>query len=679
MKKSFLFALLLSVPTLTWAAYGDTFTSKTVEGIDMAFMVLNETSKTCMAGIGQSRENPAVDKATSGKVTVPENANGYTVVSLNSFAFYDCSDITELILPSTLTRIGNQSIIGCHQLTVLKIPASVNTLEKYSIGGNNNLTAFVVDQDNSVFCSRDGLLLSKDKKVLHAYPSGLTGEYTIPSDIVEVANSAFYGCSLSKLTIPSTVKSVSTYLAYNSQNLTSVVWEPAEVPIPTGAFQYCNNLSNFSFPEGIKSIGDQAFMQAGFTELVLPESLQSVGAYAFMSCWKMRRLSFSTELGKIGFRAFSGCYLNEITINFTTDNLFYNNISDETFSTSVFSSATLNVPTGTKNFFNTAEGWKNFENVSEYGPEVTPDIPIRKVTRHTVMEEATGCWCQWCIRGIIGMKKAKEKYGDQFIGIAIHSSDVMDIDSYIDLHPSGYPTCRVDRAEEEYYPDDISHVEDALKLIPTVDVTVTGTWNSDKTKVNVSSVTELLTNAKGFSVAYALVGDHVKGSSNKWYQNNGYSGTNSTDPDYQKYAKLPSTITDIAFDDVMIGSSYNTQGENLASPFTGDFKAGLKKRNTYTLSLPSDQELANAIDKDQVYVVAIVTNADGTIANAAKAKVTIAEPGHEKMNADAIMVIVNYLLGNPPADFNQSDYDVNQDGKVDIADVVTIVKALSGI
>lgn len=51
--------------------------------------------------------------------------------------------------------------------------------------------------------------------------------------------------------------------------------------------------------------------------------------------------------------------------------------------------------------------------------------------RAFVVEEWTGTWCAWCVRGIVGMEYMREKYGDKgFIGIAVHDGDAMQTNSY---------------------------------------------------------------------------------------------------------------------------------------------------------------------------------------------------------------------------------------------------------
>lgn len=70
------------------------------------------------------------------------------------------------------------------------------------------------------------------------------------------------------------------------------------------------------------------------------------------------------------------------------------------------------------------------------------------IPRVQVIEEATGTWCGWCVRGIVGMTQLEEKYPDSFIGLAIHGDDAYAEDSYSPFlqRISGYPFALINRS-----------------------------------------------------------------------------------------------------------------------------------------------------------------------------------------------------------------------------------------
>lgn len=70
------------------------------------------------------------------------------------------------------------------------------------------------------------------------------------------------------------------------------------------------------------------------------------------------------------------------------------------------------------------------------------------IPRVQVIEEATGTWCGWCVRGIVGMNQLEEKYPDTFIGLAVHGNDAYATDSYASFlqRISGYPFALINRS-----------------------------------------------------------------------------------------------------------------------------------------------------------------------------------------------------------------------------------------
>ena len=70
--------------------------------------------------------------------------------------------------------------------------------------------------------------------------------------------------------------------------------------------------------------------------------------------------------------------------------------------------------------------------------------------RTLVVEEATGGWCGWCVRGLVGMAYMRENYPDTFIGIGVHDGDAYQInayDSWMGTNISGYPSALANRAK----------------------------------------------------------------------------------------------------------------------------------------------------------------------------------------------------------------------------------------
>ena len=280
---------------------------------------------------------------------------------------------------------------------------------------------------------------------------------------------------------------------------------------------------------------------------------------------------------------------------------------------------------------------------------VTNKVVTKIATRRTVVEEFTGTGCGWCPRGWAGMELLKETK-ENFIGIAFHkfnSSDPMYVANYYptsSLGIDGAPGCAMDRkllGIDPYYGTDDSIVDDfdaCNAILPDVDVTVSGKFNDDFTAVDITADIEYLIDGGKYTVVYVLTADGLSGTTTAWKQSNYYSSYSPTgDPLIDQFCrggKYGASSVFLVFNDVMIGSSYNNSGVNQAPALTGEVKAGEIATGTYTISMPTKTTLKEAINNDEVYAVALVIANDGTIANAARAKVTGTETGIGQAIAD---------------------------------------------
>jgi hypothetical protein len=73
-----------------------------------------------------------------GNVNIPEtvtyNNSNYSVTSIESYAFYYCSSMTSVTIPSTVTSIGSEAFEGCSNLTSISIPNSVTKIGMNAFG-----------------------------------------------------------------------------------------------------------------------------------------------------------------------------------------------------------------------------------------------------------------------------------------------------------------------------------------------------------------------------------------------------------------------------------------------------------------------------------------------------------------------------------------------------------------
>ena len=279
-------------------------------------------------------------------------------------------------------------------------------------------------------------------------------------------------------------------------------------------------------------------------------------------------------------------------------------------------------------------------------PVTTSDFTLitleKLIARNVAVEQFTGTGCGWCPRGHVGMAKMREAFGDRFIGIAIHqysnqSSDAMYLapSKYANHGLNGAPSCRLNRGEsmDPYYgsgEDVLYDMQQALAVPALAEVSVSGVMDTNKTKIDAkATLTPLI--AGNYTLEFVAVADGLTGTGTGWQQTNYYSTqyasqtgiTKSSLPeDLQYLFDLRSTFTG-TFNDVAIASSY-VSSKNQVEKLT--LTANEEREVSYTITMPTYTKLKNALKDDQIYVVALLVDAQGKIVQAAKQQVSIADP-----------------------------------------------------
>ncbi len=247
--------------------------------------------------------------------------------------------------------------------------------------------------------------------------------------------------------------------------------------------------------------------------------------------------------------------------------------------------------------------------------------------RRMLVEEWTGTWCGWCPQGIVGMEYMNATYPDNFIGIAVHSSngptapDPFNLSSYINsLNKnygvvSGFPGSFVDRTvpvspTSQYFKlayqllagntgfADISvkaaYTDDTKKKI---DITTTTVFNYDKEEVN-----GILAESN-YGIAYVVVENGLAGRQANYFAG-GESGKCGG------WENMSSTV-DWTFNEVArkIDSFSGKPGSVPA-----EIKKGEEYEYTHTMTLPTSIK-----DKANIDIIAILLNTTtGRVENAAK-------------------------------------------------------------
>ena len=170
-----------------------------------------------------------------------------SVTSIGEWAFWGCSSLSDIVIPSSVTSIGDGAFMCCRSLSKIVIPSSVT-----SIG----FSAF--------------------------FDCSSLSEIVIPSSVTSIGNRAFFSCrSLSKIVIPSSVTSIGDCAFERCCSLSEIVIPSSVTSIGVSAFSCCGSLSKIVIPSGVTIIGDRAFSRCKFPDNLKQELISRFGDKIF--------------------------------------------------------------------------------------------------------------------------------------------------------------------------------------------------------------------------------------------------------------------------------------------------------------------------------------------------------------------------------------------------------------
>ena len=255
-----------------------------------------------------------------GVINIPSTFNGLPVKVIGNGAFADCSLITEVTIPSSVTTIEQNAFSSC------------TALKKVTFEG----TTCNIGNAAFIYCSSlETIKLPSSLKAIpnemFAYSTALTS-VTIPSTVERIGKEAFKMCSsLTYAGIPASVRVIGTnaflgcskvnefYVASGNSVYSSsdgCLYGPYESPYDSEIanpvtdktfIQYPNakTATSYTVASGTLRIADYAFGDNQYlTKIVLPSGLKAIDNFAFYNCPKLSDISVPETVTAIGSQAF---------------------------------------------------------------------------------------------------------------------------------------------------------------------------------------------------------------------------------------------------------------------------------------------------------------------------------------------------------------------------------------
>lgn len=131
-------------------------------------------------------------------------------------------------------------------------------------------------------------------------------EVIISEGIQRIGAYAFYGSTISKVSIPNSVVSIDRYAFANCNKLEDVTLPGGVDKIASYAFYKCNKLKKVTLSAGLQTIEEYAFAYTSIQKIEIPKSVTNIGRYAFYECKELTEAVLPKDLS-MGDGIFYGC------------------------------------------------------------------------------------------------------------------------------------------------------------------------------------------------------------------------------------------------------------------------------------------------------------------------------------------------------------------------------------
>ena len=320
----------------------------------------------------------------SGDISIPETVmfmdKVFKVTQVGNNAFGNCTGLTSVSLPNSITSLSDYCFSGCTSLETISIPSSVKTIGSRSFQNCKSLLAIV-----------------------------------IPEGVTHIPDYTFSGCSkMVSITLPHEITSIWEGAFAECSSLITVKLPTQITQIDRKMFLNCTSLTSIDLPEGLTSIGEDAFRGCvSLTEVSIPPSVTSIVKNAYMGCKELKKVVVKDMAAWCNIQFGSAesnplyyakhLYSDENTeikdlvlpVNITSissyafygaDNFQQMHVISDTpptlgtntfYGNNIYTWTDVYVPTGSEESYHNNYSWNQFKSISEFDPSTLGYVQIK--------------------------------------------------------------------------------------------------------------------------------------------------------------------------------------------------------------------------------------------------------------------------------------------------------------
>ena len=243
----------------------------------------------------------------NGKIAIPSEIDGKTVVEIKKGAFENKTGLQKVSIPGTVKKIGDNAFTNCKGLRTVEMAEGLEIIGGAAFYGCIALKQIEIpDSVKSIESNH-----YRDADVYGGAFQNCTSlkNVKIGNGVTKIGERSFANCtSLQELTIGNSVENIGEYAFYNCKNLKSLKIPKSVKGIGEYAFNSCKSLDKVSIPSGVKILSNSAFADCtNLQNVVISNSVKTIDERAFYGCTALKQLEIPDSVNIIGISAFEDC------------------------------------------------------------------------------------------------------------------------------------------------------------------------------------------------------------------------------------------------------------------------------------------------------------------------------------------------------------------------------------